>query len=65
MKLNELCEYLDDFLSSSDFEDYATAFNGLQLERRGEVRVLRAAVDACQYTIDAAAREREAPSRHR
>jgi dinuclear metal center YbgI/SA1388 family protein len=57
MDLNALCTYLDDYLDLAAFEDYPGAYNGLQLERRGPVTRLAAAVDACQHTIDAAAAE--------
>jgi len=55
MELTALCNYLDECLDVAGFEDYAGAVNGLQLERRGPVTRLAAAVDACQFTIDAAA----------
>ncbi len=57
MEISALCTYLDQFLEVSSFEDYPGSFNGLQLEQRGPVTRLAAAVDACQYTIDAAARD--------
>jgi dinuclear metal center YbgI/SA1388 family protein len=57
MDLSALCTYLDDYLNVAGFEDYPGAENGLQLEQRGPVMRLAAAVDACQYTIDAAAEE--------
>lgn len=57
MELSALCTYLDEYLDVASFEDYPGAFNGLQLELRGPVSRLAAAVDACQYTIDAAVRE--------
>ncbi len=57
MELDALCRYLEEYLDVAAFEDYPGAFNGLQLERRGPVTRLAAAVDACQYTIDAAVRE--------
>lgn len=57
MDLSALCTYLDDYLDVAAFEDYPGAFNGLQLEQRGSVTRLAAAVDACQHTIDAAAGE--------
>jgi dinuclear metal center YbgI/SA1388 family protein len=55
MELSALCAYLDEYLDVAAFEDYGGAFNGLQLERQGEVTRLAAAVDACQHTIEAAA----------
>ncbi len=55
MDLGELCGYLDDYLDLGGFEDFPGAENGLQLERTGPVTRIVAAVDACQFTIDAAA----------
>ncbi|MDY0000564.1 MAG: Nif3-like dinuclear metal center hexameric protein [Polyangia bacterium] len=66
MTLEELCTLLDAKLGVADFEDYAGAFNGLQLERRaladdgastpfGDVHRVALSVDACRYTIEAAA----------
>ncbi|MDF1521646.1 MAG: PHP domain-containing protein, partial [Trueperaceae bacterium] len=49
---------LDEYLDVAAFEDYPGAYNGLQLERRGPVTRLAAAVDACQHTIEAAAADR-------
>jgi len=57
MELSALCTYIEKTLDVSSFEDYPGAFNGLQLEQRGPVTRLAAAVDACQYTIDAAAEQ--------
>jgi len=57
MELSAICTYLDEHLDVARFEDYPGAFNGLQLEQRGPVTRLAAAVDACQFTIDAAAAE--------
>ena len=54
MRLTELCEYLDDYLQTDALEDYPGAFNGLQLERLGDIQSLAVAVDACQATLEAA-----------
>lgn len=56
MTAEELAGYLDDFLGTSAVPDYPGAWNGLQVEREGEVRRLAFAVDAAQATIEAAAR---------
>jgi dinuclear metal center YbgI/SA1388 family protein len=45
--------YLDAYLGIADFPDYAEAVNGLQVENRGRVSGLVAAVDASQQTIEA------------
>lgn len=54
MKLSKLVSYLDARLSISEIEDYPNALNGLQLENRGGVTRIAAAVDACESVIDAA-----------
>jgi len=41
-------------LRTSEIPDYGPAHNGLQVESRGEIRSVAAAVDAAQATIDAA-----------
>ncbi len=53
--LGDLVGYLDAYLGIADFPDYAGALNGLQVENRGRVTSLVAAVDATQLTIDAMA----------
>lgn len=50
--LPDLVGYLDQYLRVSDLPDAATALNGLQVENRGEVTRIVAAVDASQATID-------------
>ena len=52
MKRNDLLTYLDDFLSSASFKDYAP--NGLQVEGQKQVRKIVTGVTACQALIDAA-----------
>ncbi len=56
MTAEELSRYLDDFLGTSLVPDYPGAWNGLQVDRAGEVRRVAFAVDAAQATIDAAVR---------
>ena len=53
--LAEITGYLDEFLRIREIADYPEAHNGLQLENGGSVRRVGAAVDACGYTINAAA----------
>jgi len=54
--LAEIRSYLDDYLEVDRIPDYPGAVNGLQVEGRGEVRGVAAAVDACRFTIEEAAR---------
>ena len=53
--LLEITAYLDQSLRIAEIADYSEAHNGLQLENSGGVTRLGAAVDACGYTIAAAA----------
>lgn len=46
--------FLDDLLGSCGFPDYPRALNGLQLDHRGPVRAIAAAVDASHRVVDAA-----------
>lgn len=55
MKLNDLVSYLDEYLRTSEVQDYDLALNGLQVENSGEVRNLAVAVDSGQAVIDLAA----------
>jgi dinuclear metal center YbgI/SA1388 family protein len=50
--LTELCTYLDGFLRIGEIPDDSNAWNGLQVENRGRVSAIVAAVDASQNTID-------------
>jgi dinuclear metal center YbgI/SA1388 family protein len=51
--LRELVEYLDEYLGTRDFPDYAVAHNGLQVEATREtISRVAFAVDASQVTID-------------
>ncbi|HWP03359.1 MAG TPA: Nif3-like dinuclear metal center hexameric protein [Gemmatimonadaceae bacterium] len=50
-----LAAYLDDLLRTREFKDYPGALNGLQVEHRGPVRCIGAAVDASMKAIVKAA----------
>lgn len=50
--LAELVEYLDHYLRIREIPDDVNALNGLEVENRGQVGRLVAAVDASQATID-------------
>jgi dinuclear metal center YbgI/SA1388 family protein len=55
--LSELTAYLAEYLSLGAVSDYPQAYNGLQLENRGTVKRIAAAVDACEaVVVEAAAR---------
>jgi dinuclear metal center YbgI/SA1388 family protein len=56
MTVEHLTGYLDDFLRSSEVNDYPNALNGLQVYRTGEVRRVALAVDASLASISEAAR---------
>ncbi len=55
--LRELVEFLDDYLEVSRVPDYPGAWNGLQVACRSPIESVCVATDACQATIDQAARE--------
>lgn len=55
MKLFELVRYCDHLLRVQDVNDYDGALNGLQVENRGKVSRIGAAVDASLVTIQMAA----------
>ena len=55
MRLPELTQYLDQYLSTATIADYPNALNGLQVASRGEIRRVAAAVDVCSATIRMAA----------
>jgi dinuclear metal center YbgI/SA1388 family protein len=57
--LSDLTAYLADYLSLKTVADYPQAHNGLQLENRGQVARIAAAVDACEAVLVEAA-ERKA-----
>jgi len=52
MRLDELCQYMDDLLETARWHDYCP--NGLQVEGRGEVRRVLCGVTASQALVDAA-----------
>jgi dinuclear metal center YbgI/SA1388 family protein len=52
VRLPQIHSYLDAYLRIREVPDDANAFNGLQVENRGEVGRVVAAVDASQATID-------------
>ncbi len=49
----DVAAFLDDLLQTGSYPDYPGALNGLQLDRRGAVRRVAAAVDYSGRTIDA------------
>jgi dinuclear metal center YbgI/SA1388 family protein len=51
MKTRELVDYLDEYLNARAVPDSANALNGLQVENRGEVSRIAAAVDASERAI--------------
>jgi dinuclear metal center YbgI/SA1388 family protein len=53
--LADLVAYLDEYLDIANVPDFPGAWNGLQVENGGIVRVIAACTDACQTTFDAAA----------
>ena len=54
MKLQELVEYLDNYLRVAEVSDAPTALNGLQVANSGAVNRVAAAVDGSEATIKAA-----------
>jgi dinuclear metal center YbgI/SA1388 family protein len=50
-QLSRIVKYTDRLLHLGDFEDYSGAVNGLQVENRGKVRRIAAAVDASLATV--------------
>ena len=55
--LQELVEFLDDYLDVRGTPDYPGAWNGLQVYCRSPIESVRVATDACQATIDEAVRD--------
>lgn len=55
MKLESLLQYVDQYLSVSDYPDYPTALNGLQVAGSEEVQRIVVAVDASESVIQEAA----------
>lgn len=56
VKLEPIVQFLDGLLGTEGFPDYPGAANGLQVERRGGVARVLAAVDASELTIREAVR---------
>ena len=54
MKLTDLVSYLNEYLAVSEVPDWKSAFNGLQVEGREEVRKIATCVDAALATIERA-----------
>ncbi len=52
--LVEIVRYADGLLGTASMPDYPNALNGLQCENSGRVTRIAAAVDACEWTIQAA-----------
>ncbi len=52
----EITDYLDEYLGTATIPDYANAWNGLQVDRSGDVRRVGFAVDAAAATIEEAMR---------
>jgi len=50
--LDDLAAYLDQYLRVREVPDYPGAWNGVQVENRGQIDRIVAAVDASQATID-------------
>lgn len=55
--LREVVEFLDDYLDVRRVPDYPGAWNGLQVDCRSPIETVCVATDACQATIEEAARE--------
>lgn len=55
--LREMVEFLDEYLDVAGTPDYPGAWNGLQVDCRSPIECVRVATDACQATIEAAARD--------
>lgn len=53
--LSRICTWLDGYLKVAEVRDFDGAWNGLQVENSGAVTKLGAAVDACEFTLRAAA----------
>src|SRR3954452_23877671 len=61
VQLSDLVEYLDRYLRIAEIPDERNAVNGLQVENRGRIGSIVAAVDASQATIDGVLEEPDAP----
>ncbi len=51
MNIHEITTHLDELLRTRDVRDYSPAHNGLQVENRGEITRVAAAVDACEAVL--------------
>src|SRR5690242_10200377 len=51
MRLTDVTQYLDQYLSTAAIGDYPNALNGLQVANRSDVKKIAAAVDVCAATI--------------
>ena len=54
-ELQEIVEYLDEYLNVAGIPDYPGAHNGLQVENRLPIERVSGATDACMATIESAA----------
>ncbi|MBV9671706.1 MAG: Nif3-like dinuclear metal center hexameric protein [Verrucomicrobia bacterium] len=52
--LANITAYIDDFLRTTEIEDYPNALNGLQLQNSGKITKIGAAVDASEAAIQSA-----------
>lgn len=55
MRLSDLTQYLDQYLSTTGIGDYPNALNGLQVTNRSDIKKIAAAVDVCAATVQMAA----------
>ena len=55
MRLSDLTQYLDQYLSTATIGDYPNALNGLQVANRSDIKKIAAAVDVCAATVRMAA----------
>ncbi|GEM_PF-3452199 len=55
-KLSELAASLDGYLRVAEAPDFDGAMNGLQIANSGRVTKIAAAVDACRFTAEEAAK---------
>ena len=53
-RLAEVARYLDETLRTAEIPDYPNALNGIQLENRGDIRRIAAAVDFSSQTVQRA-----------
>src|SRR5688572_24226916 len=56
MRLDELTQYLDEYLRIREIPDYPNALNGLQIESNSDIRSLAVSVDASEQAINGAIR---------